>query len=564
MASNWKQSKLLWAGAAAVALLLVALLVAPYFLDIDRYRPAIVEALAKETGRAVEIERLGLHFLPSVHVHVANLRLKNPRGFPAGDTVAVERIDIGLAFWPLLRRQVEVTSVTIQSVAVNLLTNQRGRTNSSSLLARRRPSRAQKQSAEAVPAISLTRVGSVALEDVSITAGTFRQGRKRVYPAWTISGINLEARGFDFSEAQWLKKVEAEIDLSTIEMTSPALRQPLRFSDGDVAVKENAAEGDFTLALGQVAARGTLKVADLAKPVADFTLTVKELNTEQLAAVLAGGKKGGPKPPSGGRSGRSRLLARGTMKVDRVLVPPLRAGNLQAKVRLYSNRLEMDPFSFNFYSGRTRGSLGVNLSQAALPARVNAKVEGVNVLQVVEALSPKAEKKVTGTLEADARLGLPLGADDPLAGLSGQGNFAVRDGTFPGLDLQGTLAGMAKFFQMDLPQGDTRFTLFGGDFRISRQRVHSNKVLVEAESLEATLRGSFGFDQTLNYTGSGLLTGKGAGQQRKPSRNPITGIRRLFGKVAQQTIGRGRVPFTVRGTFQDPKFILAGPPQPVQ
>ena len=564
MASGWKRSRLVWAGGAVLALLLVVLLVAPYFLNIDRYRPAIVGLLAKETGRPVEIESLSLHFLPSVHVHVATLRLKNPRGFPVGDTVAAERIDIGLAFWPLLRRQVEVTSVTIRSVAVNLLTNERGRTNYRSLLGRRRPSRARKENAEAAPAVSLTRVDSVALEDVSITAGTFRRGRKRVYPAWAISGINLEARGFDFSEPQWRKKIEAEVDLSTIEMTSPALRQPLRFSDGNVIVKENAAEGDFALAVGRLAARGTLKVADLAKPVVDFTLSVKELNTEQLAAVLASGRKGGPKPPSGSRGGRARLLARGTVKVGRIVVPPLRARNFQTKARLYTNRLEMDPFSFDFYSGRTQGSLSVNLSQSTLPVRVNAKVEGVNVLQVVEALNPEGEKKVTGTLEADARLALPLGADDPLAGLSGQGNFAVRDGTFPGLDLQGTLAKMAKFFQMALPQGDTHFTLFGGDFRISQRRVHSNKVSVEAESLKATLRGSFGFDQTLNFTGSGLLTGKGGEQQQQSSRNPLTGLRRLFGKVAQQTIGRGRVPFTVRGTFQNPKFILAGSPQPVR
>ena len=122
---------------------------------------------------------------------------------------------------------------------------------------------------------------------------------------------------------------------------------------------------------------------------------------------------------------------------------------------------------------------------------------------------------------------------------------------------------MAKFLQGGFPVGDTRFTYFGGDYRIASRRVHSQKLDLQSESLEASLGGSFGFDQTLDYSGWGLLTGK-KDEPEEGRGNQLGAIGRIFGSVVQQTVGQMRVPFAVRGTFENPKFILAGTPQPVR
>lgn len=562
MAATWYRSKWFLALVAVVALMVVALLVTPLLLDVDRYRPAIVEQIAKETGRDVEIERLRLTFLPSLELQVVNLAVRNPRGFPEGNTLAVERVDVGLAFWPLLHREVEVTSVTIQQPRLNLLSNETGQTNYELLLQpRRRATAAKKSGTEAAPPVTLTRIESVAVRDASVTSGSFWQGSKKVYPAWAVRGVSTEVRGIDLNDPQWLKRIAAELDLSAIEISSPSLKQPLRFTDGNLAVKDGGASGEFAIALGRQKASGTVKVASLEKPVADFTLSAGELNAADVTAAVGSGAQGGP---SGG--GRSQLLARGTVKVGKLIVAPLTAQNLDANVRLYGNRLEADPFSVEFYGGRARGNLGVDLASEALPAALAAKVEGVDVARAVAALNPGGRKGITGTFETDARLNLPLGAADPLAGLGGEGTFAVRNGTLPGVNLEGTLAKMPRFMQMSVPSGDTRFRFFGGDFRVVKQRFQSQSLKLDAETLEATLSGSSGFDQTLDYTGSGVLTGKDGGQQQtqQQSKNPLGGVGRVFGQVMQQTIGRMRVPFAVRGTFQNPQFVLAGTPAPVR
>lgn len=559
MASLAYRSKAVRFAGVFLGLVLAGLLLAPYLLSLARYRAIIVDQLEQETGRDIEIDKLRFHFLPALGVQVVNFRVRNPRGFAAGDTLVVERIEVELALGPLLRRQVEVKSVTLRRPRLNLLENQRGQTNYHTLVKRQRASGRKKSRAEEKAPGWLTGIDTVALRDASFWSGTVRRRDHRVHPGWTLSGINAEARGFKFRDPRWLRKVEAEVAMSGIEISHPGWPQPLRLADGELHIKHSTAEGEFTLALGSLRARGTLRVANLERPVADFTLAMKELNLAEVKAVMGGNGVGGDSSPSRRGDPRPRLLARGTVRVDRVHVPPLRAQNLQGEIRLYSHRLEVEPFTLDFYNGRGRGRLQVNLTRASLPTQANFSVEGVEVAQVLEAASPGAQPKLRGTFEAQGSLRIPLGRDETLAGLSGQGNFAVRDGAFPGLNLEGVLA---KFLAMGVSGDTTRFRFLGGDFRIDNQRVYSGRLRLEAESLEASLQGSFGFDQTLNYAGTGVLTGTGA-QPQEPARDPLSGLRSVFGEVMQQTVSGTRLPFTVRGTFQEPRFILAGTPQPI-
>jgi len=563
MSAPWYRSKLFLIAAGVGVLLVAVLLIAPYLLDLNRYRPIIVSQLEQASGRKVEIESLRLHFLPSVRVVVSNLRIKNPRDFPEGDTVVVKQVEIGVAPGALLRREVEVTSVSVSGVELNLLANESGQNNYSSLLEPKRSSTDKK--AGGAP-VSLARIGSVAVSDVTVSSGTFWRRDRRIHPSWSLTGANLQAGGFNLTDPAWMSKAEATVDLSSIEVSSPALKQPLRFTSGTIRARGNVAEGDYALALGPVRGGGTLKVADIARfSAAEFTLSVKEVNLAELGSLTSGKSSAGPRPPAGSAS----LLARGAVKVEKVVAAPLTASNLDAKVRLYANRLEVDPFALNLYGGRARGTMGVDLASEAMSTRLAARLEGVNVGQLVAAAAPKNKNKITGTLEADARLGTALAAADPLAALGGDGAFAVRDGTVPGLNLGGALVEMAKLMQMNVTKGDTKFSYFGGDFRIANRRVHSQDLNLQSDVLDASLRGSLGFDETLSYSGTGMVKGQGTAQPQQQSQsdsNPLGGLRRVFGRVAQTAmqITGMRVPFAVSGTVQNPKFVLTGPPAPIR
>ncbi|MFQ5927560.1 MAG: AsmA family protein [Terriglobia bacterium] len=568
----WYRSKAFLIVALLVGLLVVGLLAAPYFLNLDRYRTTIVDLLKQETGREVAIEKLRLHLLP-LRVDVLNFRVLNPPGFPAGDTLVVERIGVGLAWWPLLRRELEIGSVTFDGLRLNLLANERRQTNYDTLeklqrkSKRRQPSSATKTAA--APLVTLTEIDRVRLANVEVSTGSFwrRSKSKKIYPLWRVTGIAVEARHFDFTQPDWQKQVEAELPLGDVEVFLPILKEALRFPSGELRVKDYVASGEFRLAAGKLRARGRLRVPDLDKPVIDFHLTAGELNVPEIASLLAPNRSANQGPATGGGSRRTQLLAKGTVEVKKVNFPPVSAENLKAKVRLYTTRLEIDPLTLALYDGTYKGMTRINLAQEAMATGISFTLAGVDIGQASAAAHPQHKSQVTGRLENKMDLRLELGAADPLETVSGRGSFAVRDGTFPGVNLGGTLGTMAKFLQLDIPEGDTRFNYFGGDLRVARKRVHSQSLKLKAEGLEGGLSGSVGFDQTLNYTGWGVLKGGGQSASKEPtSKNPLRLFGRVVGTVMKQTVGQMgmmRVPFSVRGTVDDPKFSLAGTPQPV-
>ena len=552
----WYRRKLVIIGAAVLVVVLGVLLILPYVLDIERYRPAIVEQLEKATGRDVEIETLRLHFLPSTRVSAGNFRVKNPSGFPEGDTLLIESVDLGVALSSLLGGDIQVTSVGLHGVQLNLLSNEQGRTNYD-FSVRSGGGTSSKDSASA--ALPVSRIDSVAVRDVTITSGSFYSRLKRVIPGWTLTGLDLDVRGLDPNARDPLGSIETTLDLSSVEVSSPSLKEPLRFDDGEIKVAGGAANGSFTAALGKLRADGTIAIEQLARPVANFTLKMDELNTNDLAALAGGAGRSGPS------AGGGNLLARGSVEVGKLVVPPLTARNFKGQARLYGNRVEVNPFSLQVFNGRASGSLTLNTAENSMPASLGLRVEGVDVKQALNALNPGGKNEVTGTFGADARLGLPLTARDPLAAIGGQGTFAVRNGTVPGVNVRNTMMQMAKLIQMDVPQGPIAFSYLGGDFRVDNRRVRSSRVELQGEKLEATASGSFGFDQTLDYSGTGTIKGSGTVPTQQQESNPAKIFGRVLGNVMKQTmnISGARVPFTVRGTAADPKFMVTGPPTPI-
>jgi len=258
------------------------------------------------------------------------------------------------------------------------------------------------------------------------------------------------------------------------------------------------------------------------------------------------------------RDPRAALLVRGPVKMDRLVLSPLEASQLSGQLSADASTIRLDQYALTAYGGNVRGTAALNYALANLPTVVTAKAAGVNLAQMLSAVSPNA-RKVTGTLEANLSLATALG-QDPQGALTGAGAFAVRDGTFPGLDLKGNLAQMARALQVNAPAGDTRFRYFGGDLRFAQQRAYSTALQLNADGLDGTARGSIGFNRTLDYTGTGVLnsllgTSQGAGG--------VPSVGTLLGRVVPGAAGMtgARVPFSLRGTVDDPKFSLAGVPQ---
>jgi uncharacterized protein involved in outer membrane biogenesis len=664
MARPWYRSTWVRIGGGVLLLGLIVALAVPFLIRVDRFRPQIVRAIEASTGRQVQIDALRLYLMPTVHIRAYNVRIKNPQGFPQGNAIVVKSLDLGVAPRALLSRRLDVTYIAASGVRVNLLRTLAGQTNFDLPVPPRgvRPGKPAAATGGA-PLVALGHVGGVTVKGLEITFAD-AAGRKST-PSFSLTGVNVRIGSIDPNAPDWSRKLDIVADLRGARLTTPSLAKPILFRTGQLAFKDGAGRGTFSLSLENMRLEGTAAFASLDPLSITFAVTIPELDVNKLGTFVLGGAIGNAPTPQVVSAARG-LLARGEVQIGRLVVPPFEATHIKAQVGVYTDTIRLDAYAFSAYGGNVEGAAALDRSTAGLPLTVTAKVRGTNLERAVSAIAPRAPKiigtmdadlrvattlgrdpkgsltargdvrvdrlifspleatrmssqlsvhantirldayalsayggtiqgiaalnysgaslptavtakvrgvnleravtaiaprarKITGTLDADLRLTTAL-ARNPQTTLAGAGTFAVRNGSFPGMDLKSNLALMARAMQLNVPAGDTRFSYFGGDLRIAQERGYSNALKLDGEGLEGTGRGSFGFNKTLDYTGIGVMNTLATGTS--PSAGLLPSVGQILGNALPGGAGttRVKVPFYLRGTMDDPKFSLAGTP----
>lgn len=559
MTKPWYRSKWFRIGGVVLLLVLVVAVAIPFLVPADRFRPLLVRFIEGYTGRSVQIDALRLYLLPTVHLQAANIRVKNPEGLPAGDMMVVKSVDIGIAPRALLSRSLVVTYVAVNGVRVNLLRDPAGRRNYN--LAPPAPGSSGAATAPGESGayfLSLGRIGAVTIRNVEVAFSNYDQRSQQITPLFTLAGLNAKIPNVRPDALDWAKSLELTSDLRGVEFSTPALTKPVQIRKGEFTVKGGTGRGTIAAALEGTHADGMVTVARLDPPSITFTVTVPQLDLDRLGRLIVKGSGEGPDvqaaPPQ-----QHRLLARGDVKVGKILSAPLAADSVNGRLSVYTDAVELDSYTLSFYGGTVQGTAALDYTASGLPAVATVKARGINLTQIMRTAAPQA-RKITGTLETDLRIATAFGRD-PKATLTGAGTFAVRNGTIEGLDLKSNLAKMARVLHPDVPGGATRFSYFGGDLRIAQQRVHSVALRLDAEGLEGTARGSFGFDKTLDYAGTGVLKAL-APETLAPGKASLSVGRMLDGVLRGAAVATGfRVPFFLRGTFDDPQFSTDRTPQ---
>ncbi len=104
--------------------------------DPNDYKGYIADWVSERTGRELVIEDdLELTFFPWLGVTTGNLRLGNAPGFGEDAFASIDRITVSVQLLPLLRRQVEISTVRLDGLELNLATDAQGVTNWSDLMA---------------------------------------------------------------------------------------------------------------------------------------------------------------------------------------------------------------------------------------------------------------------------------------------------------------------------------------------------------------------------------------------------------------------------------------------
>ncbi len=157
-----------------LVVVLALLLVGPSFVDWSSYKTQAQDQIKKATGHDVEMNGdLQLAILPSPHILIEDLVIKAPQGSSSENLVSLKRLNVNLAFAPLLGGDIVVDSVNLIEPQINLEILKSGKPNWIT------PEIEEKQSAKKEEAATEPKSGdnklaqSISLQRVNIEGGSF-------------------------------------------------------------------------------------------------------------------------------------------------------------------------------------------------------------------------------------------------------------------------------------------------------------------------------------------------------------------------------------------------------
>jgi len=116
-----------------VAVVLMALLVIPFFVNVNDYKPEIKQAVYDATGRNLEIGNIKLSLFPWVGITLTDIQFENALGFKHENMLEVGTVDVQVALMPLFDQQIEVRRFELNAPKIWLTQHEDGRNNWSDL-----------------------------------------------------------------------------------------------------------------------------------------------------------------------------------------------------------------------------------------------------------------------------------------------------------------------------------------------------------------------------------------------------------------------------------------------
>jgi AsmA protein len=117
-------------GGALVALVIIALLIVPSFVDLQSYKPRIEKMVSEATGRPFSIGGdIDLSLFPWVGFSSSDIHLGNPPGFEEKDFASLKTIEVRVKLIPLISKDIQVKRFIIEEPRIALEKSKSGRTN---------------------------------------------------------------------------------------------------------------------------------------------------------------------------------------------------------------------------------------------------------------------------------------------------------------------------------------------------------------------------------------------------------------------------------------------------
>ncbi len=207
--------------AAFILLLVVAAIALPLLIDPNDFRDEISSLVEEQTGRKLQIDgELGFSVFPWLGMELGAMELSNAPGFGTGAFAGIERADLKIKLLPLLRKRVEIKTVVLHGLNVNLARDKSGKTNWDDLVS---------SQPEETPPEPAEEKSSATLDNLEISGVEIRNARL----SWDDqqNGVRYAVRNLNLETGALLPgqpfPLELEMDA---EANQPALNAHLKFT----------------------------------------------------------------------------------------------------------------------------------------------------------------------------------------------------------------------------------------------------------------------------------------------------------------------------------------------
>ena len=269
-----------------VTLIILILLVLPFFVDAEKYKPLLENKVTEMTGRPFSVGGdVNLSFFPFVGVSFSDLHLGNPPDFEATDFIYIKSFEVRVKLLPLLSRDVQVKRFVVKEPQIVLIKSKQGRGNwefTAKNTGKSSPEPAQKPTSEKT--IEGLPIRSLTVGDFSVTKGSIAWIDKATDTRKTIDQLDLVLADLSFDRPIGLR-LSARMDGKPVAVNGTV--GPIGQDPGKATIPLNLdvkALSDLALTL-----KGTV-VSPADNPRADLTVTISEFSPRKLLTQLGQSK----------------------------------------------------------------------------------------------------------------------------------------------------------------------------------------------------------------------------------------------------------------------------------
>lgn len=210
-------------------LVLVAAIAVPFLVDPNDFKDDITRVVQEKTGRTLTLDgNLGLSIFPWLGLELGAAKLSNAPGFGTESFAAIRQAEVRVKLLPLLKKSIEMDTVVLDGLILNLEKNARGETNWADLAG-------EQPSAETPPAE--TGDGGMALAGFAIGGLRIKDARvvwddRSTDTRYVFSPLSLETGAIEPDEP-----VSIDLQLHAVG-TKPAIKGDVTFA-GELALSED-------------------------------------------------------------------------------------------------------------------------------------------------------------------------------------------------------------------------------------------------------------------------------------------------------------------------------------